>query len=51
MGGVGVLSDVVAWKGDWEEVSGAEESEEVGKRLVKRILEGEGGGGRICDDI
>jgi hypothetical protein len=36
--GVGVLSDVVAGKGEWEEVSDAEE---VGKRLVKRILEGE----------
>jgi len=36
---VGVLSDVVAGKGEWENVSDAEE---VGKRLVKRILEGEG---------
>jgi hypothetical protein len=42
--GVGVLSDVVAGKGEWEEVSDAEE---VGKRLVKRILEGEGGRGEL----
>jgi hypothetical protein len=36
--GVGVLSDVVAGKGEWEEVSDAEE---VGKNLIKRILESE----------
>jgi len=36
--GVGVLSDVVAGKGEWEKVSDAEE---VGKSLVKRILKGE----------
>jgi hypothetical protein len=36
--GVGVLSDVVAGRGGWEEVSDAEE---VGKSLVKRILKGE----------
>lgn len=33
--GVGVLSDVVAGKGEWEDVRDAEE---VGKILVKRIL-------------
>ena len=33
--GVGVLSDVVAGEGEWEEVSDAEE---VAKRLVKEIL-------------
>jgi hypothetical protein len=35
--GVGVLSDVVAGKGEWEEVSNAED---VGKRLIKRMLLG-----------
>jgi hypothetical protein len=36
--GVGVLSDVVAGRGEWEEMSDAIE---VGKSLIKRILKGE----------
>ena len=35
--GVGVLSDIVAGRGEWEEVSDAED---VGKSLVKKILTG-----------
>jgi C-terminal processing protease CtpA/Prc len=35
--GVGVLSDVVAGDGEWE---GLSDAEEVGKSLLKRILEG-----------